>query len=83
MSVHSLTIETLSPVHIGAGGPDLRRNIDFAIFGKTLYMLNIDAVLEAMLPENPNDRYYQQILNAPDLGSLVTAEQLIKHPELY
>ncbi|MBM7846601.1 type III-A CRISPR-associated RAMP protein Csm5 [Herpetosiphon giganteus] len=83
MSVHSLTIETLSPVHIGAGGPDLRRNIDFAIFGKTLYMLNIDAVLEAMLPENPNDRYYQQILNAPDLGSLVTAEQLSKHPELY
>ncbi len=83
MSVHSLTIETLSPVHIGAGGPDLRRNIDFAIFGKTLYMLNIDAVLEAILPENPNDRYYQQILSTPDVGSFLSEELLRNNPKLY
>ncbi|GAA5528046.1 type III-A CRISPR-associated RAMP protein Csm5 [Herpetosiphon gulosus] len=83
MTNYGLTIETLSPVHIGAGGPDLRRNIDFAIFNNILYLLNVDAVLEQILPENPNDRLYQQILNTPDLGSFLTADLLSKHPELY
>jgi CRISPR-associated protein Csm5 len=83
MATHTLTIETVSPVHIGSGRPELRRNLDFVVFGQTLYMLNSDAVLDRILPEDERHPQFQKILNATSLAGFIDAELLESDRSLY
>jgi CRISPR-associated protein Csm5 len=83
MATYRLDIETVSPVHIGSGRPELRRNLDFAVFGQTLYMLNSDAVLDRILPTDEDHPQFQKILNASSLAGFIDAELLESDPSLY
>lgn len=83
MSIHTLTLETVSPIHIGAGGPELRREMDFAVIGGYIYMLNTPAVLNEILPADPLHDLYQTIFTTAKISDYLTLEMLEQKPELY
>ncbi len=70
MTTWSLTLQTLSPVHIGAG-QELRLGFDFMLFQGQTWILDSDAVLEAkanLLKSNASGHYPLpgQLLNEGD-----------------
>lgn len=73
MTTWSLTLQTLSPVHIGAG-QELRLGFDFMLFQGKTWILDSDAILEAkveQLKPGVNGRYPLpgQLLGENDYGN--------------
>jgi CRISPR-associated protein Csm5 len=69
MSVYTLTLQVLSPVHIG-DGDELRQDFDFVVHNSLTYRLNEDAVLAskaALLRPGAGGHY-------PPPGRLLTSE---------
>lgn len=83
MTIDHLQIKVHSPLHIGSGKAPLRRDIDFAAFGRFLYVLNLDAVLEHLLPDDANPELVASITEKQNLASFLTESELKKHPELF
>ena len=46
MTIHKLTLKTLSPLHIG-DGDELKQDFDFVTHGNSTYRINEDALLLA------------------------------------
>jgi len=82
MANFTLTIETVAPIHIGSGRADLYRDIDFVVHGNYVYVLDVDAVLEAVLPADERDPRYDQVLNTHNLGSFLPKMELDAKPAL-
>ena len=83
MTTYAVTLETVSPLHIGSGRPDLRRDLDFVVLGQDLYMLDSNAVLDAILPASDTHPQYAAILNASSFAGYVDAKLLADNPHLY
>lgn len=82
MSVYQLGVTVRSPLHIGAGGPTLRRNVDFATFGRFLYILDLDAVLDYILPDASDTARIDEVMRSQNLASFLTQADLQSHPRL-
>ena len=69
MSVYKLSLQVLSPIHIGDGN-ELRQDFDFVVHNNQTYRLNEDAILqakEALLSPGAGGKY-------PPPGRLLTTE---------
>lgn len=71
MTVYTLTLTTLSPLHIGDGG-ELAQGFDYLVRQGRTYRLNVDAILAARGAQMRPDRYGNyplpsQLLQAADL----------------
>jgi CRISPR-associated protein Csm5 len=84
LTIYRMTIETLTPVHIGTG-TTLLRDYDFVVFdNRTTHRLNVDRVLDYLWPEDvdamsPAEK--DKLLRTPP-GQLLKPEDLRTHPEL-
>lgn len=78
-----LELTVRAPIHIGSGGALLRRGIDFATFGRFLYMLNLDAVLDYIVPLDGSATRIDEIMRSQNLASFLTQADVQQHPELY
>jgi CRISPR-associated protein Csm5 len=68
MTVYKVSLQTLSPVHIGDGN-ELRQGFDFMVRGNATYRLNEDAILQAKENQVRPDRSGHY----PTPGALLTA----------
>ena len=83
MTLLNITLETASPIHIGSGGADLRRDIDFAVFDQHLFMFDMDAVFNYILDQD-NDRMIEQLQKTHNIASFFSHPKIFEqHPELY
>jgi len=84
LTMYRMTIETLTPVHIGTG-TTLLRDYDFVVFDNRMtHRLNVDRVLDYLWPEDvdamsPAEK--DKLLRTPP-GELLKPEDLRTHPEL-
>jgi CRISPR-associated protein Csm5 len=83
MTTYRLELTVRSPLHIGSGSAPLRKNVDFASFGQFLYVLDVDAVLDYVLPDAADVERIEQITRSYNLASFLTLADLEQHPELY
>jgi CRISPR-associated protein Csm5 len=75
---HSVTVEVLSPVHIGDGS-ELLRDIDYVTHRGQTYVVNQDALLDYVLGEN--QQFDDRLLGRP-VSELLNHEDFEK-PELF
>lgn len=83
LTTYRMTIETLTPVHIGTGTV-LLNNYDFKVDGGKTYRLHVDRVLDYLWPEDVDampEAQRENLLRTPP-GELLTAKDLQEHPEL-
>jgi CRISPR-associated protein Csm5 len=84
LTMYRMTIETLTPVHIGTG-TTLLRDYDFVVFdNRTTHRLNVDRVLDYLWPEDvdamsPAEK--DKLLRTPP-GELLKPKDLQEHPDL-
>lgn len=74
-----LDIEVLTPVHIGTG-TKLTDGYDFVTRNGKTYRLNVDAILDAVWPDDPRQ---QAAMLKQDPGDLLRPEDFVKHPEFF
>jgi len=82
MTLHQLEITVRSPLHIGSGGPTLRRDVDYAAFGRFLYVFDTDAVFEHILPDATNQELLDKIVRSRNLASFLSETDFRQHPHL-
>ncbi len=83
LTTYHMTIETLTPVHIGTGTV-LLNNYDFKVDGGKTYRLNVDRVLDYLWPADVDamsEAQREKLLRTPP-GELLTSRDLQEHPEL-
>lgn len=83
LTTYRMTIETLTPVHIGTGAI-LLNNYDFKVEGGKTYRLHVDRVLDYLWPEDVDampEAQREKLLHTPP-GELLKPEDLRAHPEL-
>lgn len=83
LTIYRMTIETLTPVHIGTG-TTLLNNYDFVVQGGKTYRLNVDRVLDYLWPADVDamsSEEKEKLLRTPP-GQLLRPKDLQEHPEL-
>ncbi len=83
MTTHQLEITVRSPLHIGSGGSPLRNGVDFASFGRFLYVFDTDAVFDYILPDTGDQELIDKIMRSNNLASFLTQADVTQHPELF
>ncbi|NJN65874.1 MAG: type III-A CRISPR-associated RAMP protein Csm5 [Chloroflexaceae bacterium] len=82
MTTYSLTVTTLSPLHIGSGGPPLARGVDFVVYGKTLYVFDTTQVLDHLAGPQFDTALIDQVMKAQNLTTFLSEETFHTHPHL-
>ncbi len=82
MTLYQLELTTRAPLHIGSGGAPLRRNVDFASFGRFLYVLDLDAVLDYIVPEDADVGRIDEIMRSQNLASFLKESDVRQQPGL-
>ncbi len=83
MTSYQLTITTRSPLHIGAGGPDLRKGIDFVGIGRSIYVFDTARVLDYLVSGADDEAaMLDKVTRTVNLASFLTERDFREHPDL-
>jgi CRISPR-associated protein Csm5 len=82
MTSYHLTITTVAPLHIGSGEPALRKGIDFAGYGRTIYVFDTARVLDYIVSDSDDAELLEKVTRTQNLASFLREQDFCEHPDL-